>query len=697
MNQETILNEKENADYKIPLGANLYLKVIGRYPKKIALIRNGSVIKQTLISDKVAFKIFVTETVELGANQSLLAEALGISRQTIHNYISIKRHFGLEGFVRGYTLSDGTNKDKQRKLHIDKRISGNKAEIVADIRKRKSEEEEQKKRHLNFTFEETDSAQQVDINDQPFIEEHDWESTRYAGVFAYFITLISEWKWLHLIMGHFGSFYKIFLVFILMGARNIRSIEQLKNVRGREAGIILGLSHLPSLPKVWEWFYNAANKRISDLLLFDYFRYQLRAGLVGIWLWFVDGHLLPYSGQLSIRYSYNTQRRLAVPGRTNFVTCDGSGRIIWFDIQEGKGDLRGHIISMHKKWSDYLPEPPVMVFDREGNGIKFFYQMTSEGIPFVTWEKNTDAAKLAGIPEDKFTTEFKLNGKKYSVFEEDKEFTFIPEDPEAKKQTFTLRRIYIWNRSSKKRTCGLAWSGDKNLSLKDCALAILNRWGASENTFKHMKDRHPLHYHPGFELKESENQEISNPEIKIKKAEIQKIDKKLKKLYKKLSNTEEALKKDGTPRQNSVKEQTKESIKKLEGESAFIRYEKNQLPEKVSVSDLENYKSIKKIDNQGKNLFDFVTCSVWNARKQMVDWLRPLYDRDNELVDLFYAITNSHGWVKCTRNEVNVRLEPLQQPKRRLAQELLCRKLTNLGVQLPTGKWLVLEVGDSPI
>jgi hypothetical protein len=39
-----------------------------------------------------------------------------------------------------------------------------------------------------------------------------------------------------------------------------------------------------------------------------------------------------------------------------------------------------------------------------------------------------------------------------------------------------------------------------------------------------------LHYHPGFELSESENQEISNPEIKIKKAEIQKIDNKLKKV-----------------------------------------------------------------------------------------------------------------------------------------------------------------------
>ncbi len=91
---------------------------------------------------------------------------------------------------------------------------------------------------------------------------------------------------------------------------------------------------------------------------------------------------------------------------------------------------------------------------------------------------------------------------------------------------------------------------------------------------------------------------------------------------------------------------------------------------------LENYKSFKKIDNEGKNLFDFVTSSVWNARKQMVDWLSQSFDQKNEVVDLFYAITNCHGWVKSSKTEVIVRLEPIQQPKRRAAQEQLCRKLT---------------------
>ena len=127
-----------------------------------------------------------------------------------------------------------------------------------------------------------------------------------------------------------------------------------------------------------------------------------------------------------------------------------------------------------------------------------------------------------------------------------------------------------------------------------------------------------------------------------------------------------------------------------------VRAEKKALPEKIDVSKLQDYRSFKQVDNEGKYLFDFLTTAVWNARKQMVDWLGESYDYENDLVDLFYAITHCHGWIRCTTNEVTVRLEPLQQAKRRAAQEYLCRKLTGFGAQTPMGKRFVVEVGDDP-
>ncbi|MCI5138006.1 MAG: hypothetical protein D3922_06240, partial [Candidatus Electrothrix sp. AR1] len=76
--------------------------------------------------------------------------------------------------------------------------------------------------------------------EQPFTENHNWAKSRYAGVFIYIIHLFSRQNILTLLGGYFGNHYKVFMVFILMVARNVRSLEQLKNIRKREAGLILG-------------------------------------------------------------------------------------------------------------------------------------------------------------------------------------------------------------------------------------------------------------------------------------------------------------------------------------------------------------------------------------------------------------------------------------------------------------------------
>ena len=128
-------------------------------------------------------------------------------------------------------------------------------------------------------------------------------------------------------------------------------------------------------------------------MLSDYFRYQIKVGLVGLYFWFTDGHLLPYTGKESFHYSYNTQRGIAVPGRTNMVTCDSRGRIIDFEIQEGKGDMKAYIISLWEKWRCDLPACPIMVFDREGYDAGFFSRLVLDGIPFVTLAKKMSMLK----------------------------------------------------------------------------------------------------------------------------------------------------------------------------------------------------------------------------------------------------------------------------------------------------------------
>jgi hypothetical protein len=703
-------------------------------------------IKKTNLEDKVELRLLVVDAVERGAKKVALAEALNISRQTIHNYEEAKEHFGLEGLINSYKHSDSKSIRKQRELHPVGKNGGNIAQQLAEIRKKEREKSANEQRAFEFEFEKNNEGQEQTINntEQPFAREHDWLKTRYAGIFSYIIVLISKWRWLHLVTGIFGGAYKIFMVFLLMAGLDIRSIEQMKNIRSGEAALVLGLKRIPSVVKIREWFYNAADRNFSLKLLKEYFRFQLLAGLVGIWIWFTDGHLLPYTGKSKVHYSYSTQRRMPMPGQTNMVTCDSGGCIVDFDIQEGKGDFRSSILSLAEKWSGEGPdsdsnsgsanrplnEKPIMVFDREGYSTEFFSTLVKKKIPFVTWEKYADANELSAIDENRFVGELTFNGTVYRFFEVKKSFQFPPLPPPSKSSNntdnadksdkshvssdsevsdndntdssdstsihhFNLRHLYIWNQSNNHRTSGLAWTNTNKDKDTDTD-AILTRWGASENTFKHIKNRHPFHYHPGFKLVKSDNQLITNPVIKEKAALIKELKKKLKKNYQKLTKTKESFTKKGEPRKNSSKKKLEDSINKDEHDLECLLQQKAQLPGKVDVSTLEDYKSFKRIDNEGKNLFDFVTTSVWNARKKMVNWLKPLFKLDNEVVDLFYTITGCHGWIKSTATEVIVRLEPLQQPKRRAAQEQLTGILTFLNATTLKGKRLRIEVGEDP-
>jgi len=88
---------------------------------------------------------------------------------------------------------------------------------------------------------------------------------------------------------------------------------------------------------------------------------------------------------------------------------------------------------------------------------------------------------------------------------------------------------------------------------------------------------------------------------------------------------------------------------------------------------------------------------VWNARRHFIDHLEDNYASDTDRVDLPCTILHCHSWVRSDEPMVVVRLEPLQQPARRRAQEQLCRKLTGLAAKIPDGKWLRIEVDESPL
>jgi hypothetical protein len=731
--QTDLLAEQESTQacgdrVEIGRGYSLYLP---RGPRGQADVYHyGSLSKRVNLRDKAARRLLVVELMQHGVNQTRLAEALKLSRQTLHNYRESYQEFGVHGLLHGYSPSQSKDEERQRHIHVHKRRRGSKArELEALRRAKRAQAESGGQAQLPWEGEVAEPAVHVleepaieqtlgaalstapsvaqpsmaEVSERPYGQAHGWEASRYAGVFPILMVLVSQWRWLALLLRWFGNGWRLLMVFALMSVRNIRSIEQLKHERREEAGRLLGLGRLPCVDTLWGWFYSVARRRRAEALLEEFFADQLQRGLVGTDLWFTDGHLLPYTGGHKVHASYHTQRRMPTPGQTNLVTCDGRGRIVCFEIQEGKGDLRTRILTLGAyARSQSLGIMPVQVFDREGDGLGFFSALVAQQTPFITWEKNANQQRLLAFEQQCFTHALRLNGTDYRLLEETKACTYAPE-PEGKDSEataahrFDLRRVVLWNLRTDHRTSVLCWDGGLALSAEAVAAAMLSRWGASENTFKHIKDRHPYHYHPGFGVSESEKQDIANPEIKDLEQAIQATKRQLSRLYKQCAKSKPSTNKDGTPRANSKQQRLSDDIATHEAELERLRADKAKLPERVDVAGLANYRAFKAIDNEGKNLFDFVTASVWNARRQLIDWLEDSYAKDSDRVDLLYAILNCHGWIRSDRQWVVVRLEPLQQPARRYAQEQLCRKLSGLGAKIPGGKWLRIEVGDSPL
>ena len=285
-----VISSEDNAAKLI--GRRLYLKFKDDMETHVTLYHNDILVKTADLADKVAKRFFVVEAVELGATKTRLADVLNISRQTIHNYLEIKKHFGLEGLIRNYTPSKGETLRQNREAHADKGLKGNKARQLEQMRKEERE-------RLNTQAELPFGDRILDPEDQPFSEKHDWKATRYAGVFTYLITLIHLNNWVRMTSSFFVSNYELLFTFVLMIAKNIRSIEQLKNIRGREAGLILGIRNLPGKTKARIWIYSACKAEAARQMLFHFTLQQVLSGLVGTWLWFVDGHLLPVLVQLN--------------------------------------------------------------------------------------------------------------------------------------------------------------------------------------------------------------------------------------------------------------------------------------------------------------------------------------------------------------------------------------------------------------
>ena len=645
----------------------------------IHIYKDGSPFKEYEFKDSVDKRLFVIDIVERhGVIRTRLANSLGISRQSINNWVDIYRKHGSSGLINN-------SKDSYKKNPY--RFTGNKARDLEQERREEKQKLEEQKLSINF-----DPALEVEEKycgpaRSLYNEEFDYKENRYAGSLLYLGMAHKSLNFLNQLSAIVGHYLYLPVMFLMMHVNKIGSVEQFKTAYKKEFGEIIGIKQLWNLDEIRQDIGELIETKKALHAKTKLIKIQIFKGIVSLWRVFLDGHFVPYSGKEKVHKGYSTQRDLMMPGRTEFFAHDSSSNIVYFDIQEGKGDIHESLRQVSLQLQSYNEGiPPLVVVDRELWGVDNFLSLSD--CRFVTWEKNCDKELLKQLPEIRFTSKLHLNDKDYILFEESKTYR------NTAGRSIELRRVI--SRNIKSGETFAIVTNDRAEDTITIAESMLNRWGCSENSFKHMGTRTQMHYNPLWKIQEeSGDQKINNPEHTGLKKQLKKKKQELVKIQKELGKKEPVLKKDGTPRKSPSREQKIETRKRLEEEIGQISIQINQCPARVDLNQT-NERKFKAIDNESKNWWNISEMVFWNTRRKLARLLYTYLPDNRDLLPVLDTITSSRGWMRSTRDMLIIRLEPLETPRFKDAQIQLCRHLNNQKIKLPNGKLLQYDVGYDP-
>ncbi len=465
---------------------------------------------------------------------------------------------------------------------------------------------------------------------------------------------------------------------------DIPSIEALKLVNASELGVCIGMNHAPEKETIRTHLAKMAEQYMSPKLIDRIAQALLKQNFIDPEVFFIDGHFLPYYGLNIIAKGYFTVRRLAMRGNELYAITDLQGRPLFFITESNEIDFRPIIFRSASKLKEYGIDRPILVFDRGGYGIHFFKQL-DQIAEFVTWAKYVGKKSLADIPDSAFTAGMRFTDHKYLIAEQirtvKESVQTAKRDGRLEPTSIELRMVVLENIETGKRIA--IYTNNKDKSLSDIAFYMLNRWGDSENIFKEMMARFNLNYHPGYDIKELENQPlVDNPDIALIKKAIRILYKEIEELEKEILLADAKQKQRPDKRRPPKIATLKMSIAEKKTDIMGFNNKLSGLAEKVSIMDLLKGKPMSRCDLEKKKLYDVMQFIAYNSRERLVEIFRDCYADHRDVKPLLDMITRRAGYIKMFGETLIVVLDWIENKKHRHAAVRFCRRLNQTGIKL---------------
>ncbi len=466
--------------------------------------------------------------------------------------------------------------------------------------------------------------------------------------------------------------------------QGIGSVEQLKIVNASELGVLMGLFRSADKDTMRLRLKDMGKLDVSNKLIDDFAIRLLEHERIDREVFFIDGHFLPYYGLQVVAKGYHTVRRLAMRGNEIYVVSDLQGRPLYFVTESNEIDFRPIISHCSEKLIEFGIERPIMVFDRGGYGV-YFFKTLGEKADFITWAKHISEKVLLKVSEDKFNVCVMSNDKKYLVAEQMREvkesITTAKNEGRQEAAAINVRMVVLKDIKTGERI-GI-YTNNKSRSSAEIAYYMLQRWGDSENLFKEMMKKFYLNYHPGYDIKELENQPlVDNPDIELIKRAIKVIKRDINELGKEKELLEARLIKRKDSRIAKKLDNLDKEIKEREHEIEGFQEKLSTLPEKVSIIELLKGKPMSRCDLEKKKLYDLMQFMAYHSRERLVEIFRQCYSDKRDVKVVLDMITRRAGYLKLFGQTLVVILDWIENRKHREAAERLCRLLNEKGIRM---------------
>ena len=508
--------------------------------------------------------------------------------------------------------------------------------------------------------------------------------------------------------GYTLSHWVFTIVFMLWFG--FRSIEQFKLAQRREFGLLLNKDQAPCVKTIRRHFKAIADPKVTEEWMMQLVRRYVTLDIVEMGTLYFDGHKIPYYGQVDLPKGYISSRRFPMRVLEQVFANDRSGRPVFLKVHDMSSTFKDNVREMIKDALELFKEtgkktPLVVAFDRELYDSEFLSELDKMGVLYITWRKNDTKVCVKQLHDTVFGTiptsnnEDETAGKVIRYIYYRREITIKKYQTEA---ISFLKADYIDNPDRSPSTLvtnAARFSKDDypdfiGLSTGDIIDTLCDRWH-QENYFREAKHHARLDYIPGYESQVLDDRNLKNPEIKILKNEISKLEKQLGKvnikINKKLMNATE----NGKPMEKVLKQKIAQKLiqeqNDLKTQIQELKENKVSLPQNVSAIEL-GYECMELVLDR-KVFLDVLRIVMNNSHQMLLDAFKGCYHDPRDLHAVLYAITQQGGVVEEYTDRVVVKLKMLDKGIYQNATKKLCSELnTTQTVLHENGKLLVFDV-----